>query len=988
MTSLGKLACLVAALLPTVLSAQERQDSVATLVSAQSMSLIEQGGVSYRKVIGPARFLHNNTYLICDTALWNVNRSVIEAIGHVKILQDKTTLTSDNLTYFIDTDLAQFRGTLVQLEDKDHNILRTTYLDYNTRDSVAVFQKGASMRDKDGQVIESRTGTYDSKVSTFTFTDNVNMFTDSVFIKTSRLVYQSDLNLATFGYFTNAWKDDDMLSANAGWYDRGRDLFFFTNAVHGLTPDKEAWADSLYFNRTLMDLEMLGNVQLVDTVRHATAVAGRIVYTDSVSLVRMMRDPAVIGISDPETHPEDTVYVGADTLRYQGIPRFQLSKGQLKASQTRLDNLQQDAVAAYRQKAREAAAAAAEEAAQNDPETRLKREAEERRAALQGKAGPELSGKKDAPPGPDAGAAGGNGDPGGRKAKGGAAAPAQPAADGKNGSGSQAPPAVAAADSLTAVPDSLAATKEALTAVPDSLASAKEPLTAASDSLASAKEPLTAASESLPPAGDFRAEADLSADTDALAEAAAPSPADSTATEVQDSTRIHFLTGISRVRLFRNDMQIVCDSLVYSDLDSLVRLYRSPVIWNEIRRQYSADSLIAVVADNRLQKADLLSNAFIIIEEAEQCYDQIRGSEMIAYFDSTSALTRFDALGDASMLFYLKEDSTFATVNKSQAKMMYALFKEGNIDRLWYFDQPTSDVIPLAQLKKEDRILKGFEWQPEKRPKGPGDIVRWTVRPSERNRYSQRERARFDETEKYFPGYMQSVYEGIASEKVRKREQQREREAARQAGPDTLGLPGGMPADSLAMRGDSLQVRRDPLSAGPDSLKAGLDSLAGAAPVDSLAAKGGQKDSLSAALSDSLQAAEQPDPQALKKAEKEAERRRREAERLRKQAEREARWARLDSLDAAKAQAKAEKKAVRERAKKRAALERAAREEARDRARLERYKARYEKKKARQEASKAAALRRKAGKEAEQEDGVTMDNPILQRDGKDLEMVR
>ena len=132
---------------------QEQVDSLVVLMSSKSAQLVDIEGASYRKVIGPARFLHNNTYLLCDTALWNVDSRFIDAWGNVSILQEETVLTSDKLTYFIDNDLAQFRGTLVQLQDKDHNILRTRFLDYNTKDSVAVFNHGGAMRDKDGQII-------------------------------------------------------------------------------------------------------------------------------------------------------------------------------------------------------------------------------------------------------------------------------------------------------------------------------------------------------------------------------------------------------------------------------------------------------------------------------------------------------------------------------------------------------------------------------------------------------------------------------------------------------------------------------------------------------------------------------------------------------------------------------------------------------------------------------------------------------------------
>ena len=90
---------------------------------------------------------------------------------------------------------------------------------------------GGSMRDKDGQIIESRNGTYDSKIKIFTFENDVNMFTDSIFVKTRRLEYESDLNLARFGAGTNAWQDDNMLSSEKGWYDRNREVFLFHDDV-------------------------------------------------------------------------------------------------------------------------------------------------------------------------------------------------------------------------------------------------------------------------------------------------------------------------------------------------------------------------------------------------------------------------------------------------------------------------------------------------------------------------------------------------------------------------------------------------------------------------------------------------------------------------------------------------------------------------------------------------------------------------------------
>ena len=104
------LCLLLSAVLP--LSAQKKADrqqptdSLVRLMSAQSVHIVEKDNERVREVFGPARFLHNNTYLVCDTAVWYVDKAVINAYGHVQILQDETVLSSDKLDYYIDEDRA------------------------------------------------------------------------------------------------------------------------------------------------------------------------------------------------------------------------------------------------------------------------------------------------------------------------------------------------------------------------------------------------------------------------------------------------------------------------------------------------------------------------------------------------------------------------------------------------------------------------------------------------------------------------------------------------------------------------------------------------------------------------------------------------------------------------------------------------------------------------------------------------------------------
>lgn len=929
----------------------EQKDSLVRLLGCDELQQVEEYGQSYRKALGHARFEHNSTLLICDTALWNVNQNVINAFGNVQIIQNNTVLSSESLDYLIDQNLAQFRGALVQLRDKDGNTLRTTDLDYNTKDSVAVFRNGGALRDKDGQIIESDDGHYYSKLKTFSFTNNVNMYTDSIFVKTDDLDYNTGTNVATFGSGTNAWRDNNMLSSQAGFYERTLEKFTFFRNVHILTENQEAWADTLVYYRVPNNVEMFGHVELLDTTRNVAAVAGYVQYIDSLSFIKLTREPAVIAISE-QGEKRDTAYIGADTLILRSIPKCDVDSSEISNSASRLKEINVDPVTEYRRKAYEAAKAAAEEA-------RKKREEEDPNAAGASDRGASAVKPGGKPTGKPAGkatgtaigktagtTAGKTGDNSGGKAisksgkLSGDAMIGDPVTKGRQGLPAPwddvieyAPPRFQLPDTLKTSPDTVRVPSDSLAA--KTLSAVTEPVSVTEPAEVTnpqSPDSLTVPTDSLTVPGDS-----LHVPTDSLSMAP------------KDSTKISFIYGIRNVKVFRNDMQVACDSLAYTDLDSLIRLYENPIVWNEIKRQYSADSITVIVKNRSIDRASLMSNAFIIVQEDTLSYDQIRGTEMMAYFDSTGALRRFDSMGGASGVFYIEENGSLATVNKFESKMLTATLKDGNIQDLNYFDAVKTDAYPVVQMKKDEKILKGFDWQPDKRPKGPEDITPYKPRESQRKVYENVPRAEFAQTDIYFPGHMNSVYKMLARQdslkRVRKAERrrleaERKAEAARisdslrvVAAADSLAL-----ADSLA-RADSLALR--------DSL-ASRDSLAR---QDSLAVKDSLvvSDSLSVSKADSLA----NDPSAIKKAEQERKKAEREKARKDRQAAKEARWAELDARDAAKAKAKEEKALKKKRQKTLKTLKAMEKRRAKEERMLERYKARYEKQKARKAARKA-----------------------------------
>lgn len=837
----------------------DEEEKYVRLVKAQSVNIItDADGKAFRKAVD-ATFLHNGTLLICDTAYWRVDENIINAKGNVRLSQEGTELTSEKLDYYVNDNLAQFRGGIVQLRDKENNILRTHYLDYNTADSVAVFSKGASMKDKDGQIIESLDGTYSSKAKLFTFEKDVNMFTDSVFIKTQALDYHTDSQKAIFRTYIDFWKDDNMLSASSGWYERNDEIFFFTGDVHGTTDKQETWCDSLYFYRIPNNVLMKGSIQLQDSLHNTTAVSRYLFYEDSLSTVTLRKEAAVAIVTEDELSQKDTLYFGADTLVYYTLRHCDIPKSELANSTARISEIMTDPVGEYRKKAAEAAAKAQAEALEKAAGTRpgLKPDAASKK---QPEAVDEPAGESGEPETPDA----------------------QPE--------TEAPKA----DNVAAPKDSIGVKADSLGVASDSVKVALDSLNVAADSLGVPTDSLSVTADSVKVALDSLNVA-----------------VDSVSVPV-DTTKYGFAFARGNVKIFRRDIQVRCDSMHYSDLDSIARFYKDPVIWNEENRQYYSDSLAVLIKKGRVDRASLMSNAFVVTQEDSLLYDQIKSAEIMAFFDSTSALKRFDALGGATAVFFLQENNRLATVNKVESKMLSGNFVKGNIDRIYYYDSPKNDAYPVVQFPQQERYLKGFRWIPELRPTGKQDITTLSIRPSQRKMYAERPRAKFRQTDIYFPGYIKSVYASIdareraRAEAARKKREQQALEGKNESVVDTLAVK-----DSTMVKLDSTAVTK------VDSLAAQVDSTSVDVLQDSLSSEKGKK-SFIQKIKDKF-------------------------EQWRKQ--REERWARLDERDAAREAAKKEKALKKQREKTRKELIERQKQERREKEILDKYIEYYEKQK-------------------------------------------
>ena len=215
-----------------------------------------------------------------------------------------------------------------------------------------------------------------------------------------------------------------------------------------------------------------------------------------------------------------------------------------------------------------------------------------------------------------------------------------------------------------------------------------------------------------------------------------------------DTTTIRFVQGFHNVKMHRSNIQGLCDSLVFSSLDSMARLYGKPILWNE-ENQFTADSMQFVVSGKSLTKAELLSSAYVISKEDSVHFNQIKSTDIIGYFKKND-IYRFDALGGVSLMFFIEEDSVITTMNQKECRVMKGLIKDRKIQKIQYVQDVKSDAFPVYNLPINKQRLKGFNWSLEKRPKDRFAVCKRRIKLSEKAAALKEEKPIFPYTRKYF----------------------------------------------------------------------------------------------------------------------------------------------------------------------------------------------------------------------------------------------
>lgn len=180
----------------------------------------------------------------------------------------------------------------------------------------------------------------------------------------------------------------------------------------------------------------------------------------------------------------------------------------------------------------------------------------------------------------------------------------------------------------------------------------------------------------------------------------------------------------NHVRMFRRDMQGVCDSLVYQTRDSMMIMYKDPIVWTG-SQQLLGEEIQAFMNDSTIDSIYVLRQTLSCERLDSLHYNQVAGHEMHSYMEN-GELKMTHVIGNVIVNYFpLDEDSLLIAMNHMESTEMKMYMGENRRMKKIWMPAATGTFYPIPMIPGDVRFLENFQWFDYVRPLDPQDIFKW-----------------------------------------------------------------------------------------------------------------------------------------------------------------------------------------------------------------------------------------------------------------------
>jgi lipopolysaccharide export system protein LptA len=190
----------------------------------------------------------------------------------------------------------------------------------------------------------------------------------------------------------------------------------------------------------------------------------------------------------------------------------------------------------------------------------------------------------------------------------------------------------------------------------------------------------------------------------------------------QNDSANRYFRAYYHVRIFSDSLQAVCDSLFYSGKDSVFRLFRDPIVWSA-RSQVTGDTIYMYTKNKQPDQMYVFENGLMVNETAPNMYNQVKGNRIFGYFKD-GQIDYIRAKGSAESIYYVMDEyNKLIGINKANSDIIDMRFKNKELNRVVLISTVTAKMLPFKDATDQDRRLRNFKWQEERRPKTKFELL-------------------------------------------------------------------------------------------------------------------------------------------------------------------------------------------------------------------------------------------------------------------------
>lgn len=179
-----------------------------------------------------------------------------------------------------------------------------------------------------------------------------------------------------------------------------------------------------------------------------------------------------------------------------------------------------------------------------------------------------------------------------------------------------------------------------------------------------------------------------------------------------------------KVRIYRSDLQGVCDTLIYNSKDSCITMYNEPVIWNE-SQQLLGEQIKIFMNDSTIDWAHIENQALAVERKDSIHYNQIAGKEIKSYFDK-GQIYKVDVIGNVLISFYPEEkDKSILGMIEAETSLMNLYIEKMQMQKIVMSPNSNGVMYPMSQIPEDKLYLENFVWLDYLRPKSKLDLFNW-----------------------------------------------------------------------------------------------------------------------------------------------------------------------------------------------------------------------------------------------------------------------